>query len=171
MRTKLYIIILTAILLFFIVHSNLLNLKLNWLIKNKEAEIGIAIIKNKKEWIIGSNNSLPMLSVFKYFVALKVLDKSEKEKISLNTEIIINKKMIDINLYSPMLEDYTSFPFKISIANLLKYMISASDNNACDILIDYVGGIKEVQKYIHSFGFADIEISTTEKDMNKDIEK
>lgn len=79
--------------------------------------------------------------------------------------------MIDINLYSPMLEDYTSFPLKISIANLLKYMISASDNNACDILIDYVGGIKEVQKYIHSFGFADIEISTTEKDMNKDIEK
>lgn len=93
MRTKVYIIIiLTAILLLFIIHSNLLNLKLNWLIKNKEAEIGIAIIKNKKEWIIGSNNSLPMLSVFKYFVALKVLDKSKKEKISLNTEIIINKK-------------------------------------------------------------------------------
>lgn len=165
-----YSVLLITFLIFYIVHVNLLNIKLNLLIKNKEAEIGVAIIKNEKEWIIGSNNSLPMLSVFKYFVALKVLDKSEKENIPLNKEIIINENMIDKSMYSPMLKEYTNFPFKISISNLLKYMITTSDNNACDILIDYVGGTNEVQQYIRSLGFVDVEISTKEKEMNKDIE-
>lgn len=157
--------------MFYIIYTNWLNIKLNWLILNKNAEVGIAIIKNQKEWIIGSNNSLPMLSVFKYFVALKVLDKLEKEKISLNKEIIINRNMIDTDLYSPMLDKYTTFPFRINIANLLKYMISESDNNACDILIDYVNGTKEIQNYIHSVGFVNVEISETEFEMNKEIEK
>lgn len=171
MRIKKYIIVLVVIILVYIVYLNWLNIKLNWLIKNKDAEVGIAIVKNSKQWTIGNRNALPMMSVFKYFVALKVLDKTEKEQISLSKEIIINENLIDKNLYSPMLEEHTSFPFKISIANLLKYMISMSDNNACDILIDYVGGTRAIQKYIHSIGFVDIEISETELDMNKKIEK
>ncbi len=157
--------------MFYLIHLNWLNLKLNWLILNKDAEIGIAIIKNQKEWLIGSNNLLPMLSVFKYFVALKILDKLEKEKISLNKEITIHKNMINEKLYSPMLAKYRTFPFKISITNLLKYMISESDNNACDILINYAGGTKEIQKYINSIGFVNVEISETELDMNNEIEK
>ena len=46
-----------------------------------------------------------------------------------------------------------------------------SDNNACDILLDYSGGIAELEKYIHSIGFPDIELFVTEKEMNIDIEK
>ena len=171
MRIKKYIIFFVIVILFYIIHLNWLNLRLNWLILNKDAEIGIAIIKNQKEWLIGSNNSLPMLSVFKYFVALKVLDKLEKEKISLNKEVIIHKNMVNEKLYSPMLDKYKTFPFKISIANLLKYMISESDNNACDILINYAGGTKEIQKYINSIGFVNVEISETELAMNNEIEK
>lgn len=170
MKLKAYYFFI-IIILFYIIHLNWLNIKLNWLLVNKDAEIGIAIIKNQKEWIIGSNNSLPMLSVFKYFVALKVLDKSEKEKISLSKEIIVNKNMINENLYSPMLDKYTIFPFKISISELLKYMIAESDNNACDILIEYAGTTEEIQKYIHSAGFVNVEISETELEMNKEIEK
>lgn len=160
-----------VIILFYIIRLNWLNAELNYLIMSKDAEIGIAIIKNQKEWVIGSNNSLPMLSVFKYFVALKVLDKSEKEKISLNKEITVNENMINEKLYSPMLDKHKTFPFKISIENLLKYMISKSDNNACDVLINYAGGTKEIEKYIHSIGFVDIEISQTELSMNSEIEK
>ena len=170
-KVKAHILFLILIILSCIIYSNWLNIKLNCLIKYKDAEVGIAIIKNQKEWNIGSKNSFPMLSVFKYFVALKVLDKLEKEQISLNKEIIIDKNMIDKSLYSPMLKDYTTFPFNINIANLLKYMILQSDNNACDILINYAGGTDIIQKYIHSLGFVDVKISQTEIDMNKDIEK
>lgn len=171
MKNRMYIIFLIIIILFYIIHANWLNIKLNCFIKNEDAQVSIAIIKNQKEWIIGNKNLLPMMSVFKYFVALKVLDKLEKERMSLSKEIIINKNMIDENLYSPMLEKYNSFPFKIKIANLLKYMISTSDNNACDILINFSGGTEEIQKYVHSIGFVDIEISQTEIEMNKYIEK
>ena len=31
----------------------------------------------------------------------------------------------------------------------MQYSISQSDNNACDILIEYAGGIKHINDYIH----------------------
>lgn len=40
--------------------------------------------------------------------------------------------MIDKTMYSPMLNKYVKLPFDISLAELLKLMISKSDNNACE---------------------------------------
>ena len=68
-----------------------------------------------------------------------------------------------------MIKDYKNYPFDITLAQLLEYMISQSDNNACDILIDYSGGINELEKFIHELGFNDISIKVNEKDMNSDI--
>lgn len=50
-------------------------------------------------------------------------------------------------------------------------MISQSDNNACDILLDYLGGPKNVQKYLKDTGFSQIVVSVNEKEMNADINK
>ena len=77
--------------------------------------------------------------------------------------------MIDMQTYSPMIKDYQSFPCKITLAQLLEHMISQSDNNACDILIEYSGGIKEVEKFIHEIGFNKINIKVNEKNMNSNI--
>lgn len=44
-------------------------------------------------------------------------------------------------------------------------MISESDNNACDILIEFTGGVAKLEKFIHDTGFTNIEISVTEKDI------
>ena len=40
----------------------------------------------------------------------------------------------------------------MSIADLLKYTLQQSDNNACDILFNYQGGPDAVNKYLHSLG-------------------
>ena len=50
-------------------------------------------------------------------------------------------------------------------------MISESDNNACDILIDYAGGVGQIASYVHNIGFENIKITVNEKDMNENIEK
>ena len=43
-----------------------------------------------------------------------------------------------------------SFPTVLRYAwELMQYSISQSDNNACDILIEYAGGIKHINGYIH----------------------
>ncbi len=140
------------------------------LIFNKSPKVSIAIIKNDKTYTI-NDKKRPMLSVFKYLVALKVLDDIDKKNISLDKKLTITKNRVDEKLYSPMLKKYKNYPFEISYKELLGLMISQSDNNACDILIEETGGIKEIEDYINKLGFSEIELSVNEKEMNEDIEK
>ena len=138
LKIKVFIILLTLSILGFVFYSKTLNYKLNkFLIKNK-VNVGIAIIKDNHLTVV-NNKRYPLLSVFKYFVALKVLRYVDQQKFSLDTNVSINKNMLDFNTYSPMLKEYKNYPFNITISRLLEYMISQSDNNACDILIDYIG--------------------------------
>lgn len=165
----LFFIILFSILVINI-YINSLSFKLKKFLNTQNAQIEIAVIKKNKTWVFGSKKQ-PLLSVFKYCVALTVLNKVEKENISLDETITVNENMIDKGLYSPMLKKYTYYPFKISIRELLEYTISESDNNACDILINYIGGINNFNNFIHNIGFRDIEILCNEKEMNTDITK
>ncbi len=171
--SKVKIWLIFSIIIFFAginIYINSLSYKLNKFLKNKDAQIGIAVIKNNKIWIAGDKKQ-PLLSVFKYCVALKVLKKLEDEKISLDETITVRKDMIETELYSPMLKKYTTFPFRISIKELLEYSVSQSDNNACDILISYSGGTNELNNFIHNIGFNNIEIFFNEREMNLDIKK
>ena len=98
------------------------------------------------------------------------MDKIEREKLSLDDKIVATETMISRTTYTPMLKRYTKTPFKISVAELMKYMVSESDNNATDILLSYVGGISEVQKYLNILGFNDIGLFADEKMMEADIQ-
>ncbi len=168
---KIFLISLLLILLVSInLYINSLSFKLNHFLSNKNAQIEIAVLQGNKLWEFG-NKKQPLLSVFKYCVALKVLNKLENEKISLDETITIKKDMVNVNLYSPMLQKYTNFPFSISIRELLEYTISQSDNNACDILINYSGDTNALNSFIHNIGFNDIEILFNEQEMNTDITK
>ena len=165
-------IIFTLFLILSVFCLNSLNFKL-WTIyflNYRNVKIGISVIKDNKVWSVGKN-AQPMLSVFKYIVALKVLDKIDRENISPDQKIKITEAMVEKNLFSPMLDENKSFPFEITISRLLQYMISESDNNACDILIDYAGGVGQIASYVHNIGYEDIKITVNEKDMNKNIEK
>lgn len=168
LKIKVFIILLTLSILGFVFYSKTLNYKLNkFLIKNK-VNVGIAIIKDNHLTVV-NNKRYPLLSVFKYFVALKVLRYVDQQKFSLDTNVSINKNMLDFNTYSPMLKEYKNYPFNITISRLLEYMISQSDNNACDILIDYIGGIKEIENFVYELGYGAINIKVNEKDMNTNI--
>ena len=45
--------------------------------------------------------------------------------------------------------------------------MSESDNNACDILFRYIGGVEVVDKYIRTLGITDFKIEATEEDMHE----
>ena len=151
-------------------YFNSLTFKVQKAIKGKDCTVNAAVIYNNYIWSTWSDGEkVPLLSVFKYFVALSVLHKISQENLSLNDKILITPDMISETTWSPMLKKYTP-PFKISIENLMRYMISESDNNAADILIEYVGGIDAVKTLLHRFDFEAIEISANEKMMNEDIE-
>ena len=59
---------------------------------------------------------------------------------------------------------------ELPISELLAYTMQLSDNVACDILFDYIGGVNVVDEYIHSLGINDVSITTTEDEMHQDMD-
>lgn len=116
--------------------ENSLYLKLKLATFGSGSRVGIAVLSGDKVLTVGKG-AMPLMSVFKMFVALNVLEHQEKDKV-----LIVTEEMINRDTYSPMLKDYPVVPFKISVAELLKYMVSASDNNATDILLALGGDIR-----------------------------
>ncbi len=162
------LILLMAVFFAWFFYSNSLTYKIQKNAFAKKCTVNIAVIKDGRVWT-ANNKKVPLMSVFKYFVALKVLDKIEKENLSINDKILVTEDMIIKNTYSPMLKKYNKTPFSLTISDLTKYMVSQSDNNATDILLSYVGGISKVQEYLNNIGFSDIHISADEKMMEADI--
>ena len=151
-------------------YKNSLDYKISCLLKGKDVHAGVAVVEGDRYWAAGGIKQ-PLMSVFKFFIALKVLDKINTDKTDLQTKITVRRSMIEPTLYSPMLQKYRHFPASISLAELLEYMLAQSDNNAADILLEYAGGAAEVEKYIKTIGFKEISISVNEREMNADIEK
>ena len=82
-------------------------------------------------------------------MALAVLDKMDKQSISLDSIVSIKASQMPPNTYSPLRKKFPDQDFTITLRELMQYSISQSDNNACDILIEYAGGIKHINDYIH----------------------
>ena len=167
--TKLFNIILFSLLSFstFAQSTNELRQQLSQIISSKNATVGISIkgIEDKDTLSLNGNLKAPMMSVFKFHIALTVLDKVDQGKLSLTQEIFIKKKDLHEDTWSPMREDYPDGNVNLTLDKVLRYTISHSDNNGCDILIDVLGGTKEVQKFINKQGIKDFVIKVNEQQM------
>lgn len=167
--TKLFNIILFSLLSFstFGQSSNELRQQLNQIISSKNATVGISIkgIEDKDTLSINGNLKAPLMSVFKFHIALAVLNKVDEGKLSLTQEVFIKNKDLHENTWSPMREDFPDGNVNLTLDKLLRYTVSHSDNNGCDILIDLVGGTKVVQKFINQQGIKDFVIKVNENQM------
>ncbi|MCP2026292.1 beta-lactamase class A [Flavobacterium sp. HSC-32F16] len=147
--------------------TNELRQELNKIISGKNASVGVSIksIEDKDTLSINGNLKAPLMSVFKFHIALTVLNKVDEGKLSLTQDIFIKKKDLHENTWSPMREDFPNGNVNLTLDKLLRYTVSHSDNNGCDILIDLVGGTKEVQKFINKQGIKDFVIKVNEEQM------
>ena len=148
-----------------------LETQLKKAIEGKKAEIGIAVIIDGQDTITVNNDiHYPMMSVFKFHQALALADYMHHQKQPLETRLLIKKSDLKPDTYSPLRETYPQGGIEMSIADLLKYTLQQSDNNACDILFNYQGGPDAVNKYLHSLGIRECAVIHTENDMHKNLE-
>lgn len=146
-----------------------LRVRINHIILSKHADVGVAIlgIESKDTLSINGSKHYPMQSVFKFHIALTVLNEIEKGKLTLDQKIYIKESDLDPNTWSPLQQKYPKGNVELSLSEILGYTVSQSDNNGCDILLRLVGGATKVDNYIHSIGIKDIEIKATEQEMRK----
>lgn len=139
------------------------------LIKGKEAVVGMAVIYDDKCFTVRNRNDYPLMSLFKLHVSVAALNKMERENISLDSLTYIEPTQMDEDTYSPLRDKYPNQRIRISYRDIIGYTMSQSDNNTCDWLINFVGGIQQVDAYIKSLGIKGVKLNETERSMHEDI--
>ncbi len=144
-----------------------LRKELNQIIAKNNATVGIAIkeVESKDTLSINGNMKMPMMSVFKFHIALAVLNEVDKGKLSLNQKFFIKKEDLKDDTWSPIREEFPNGNMDLTLDQLLRYTVSQSDNNGCDILLELIGGTQTVQKFINKVGIKDFVIKMNEDQM------
>ena len=152
--------------------SSELKKEINQIIKGKNATVGVSVLdfENNKSISINGNKHLPMLSVFKFHIALTVLDQVDQGKLSLDQNILIKKSELLLNTWSPIREKYPDGNIEMPLSELIKYTVAQSDNNGCDILLRLIDGTETVQNFINSKGIKNFQIKADEEKMHQGYE-
>jgi beta-lactamase class A len=147
-----------------------LRQKLQNIATASDGKLGIGIIDlvGKDSLTIHGKAHFVMQSVYKFHLGLAVLNQVDRGKLRLDQKILVKKKDLLPNTWSPLREKYPNGEVELPLSEILEYTIASSDNNGCDILFRLVGGPKTVDKYIKSIGIKDVNIVATEEEMHAD---
>jgi len=163
-------ILLIAILLFprSIQAQDSLKNQIIEIAKQSKGIVGVSIlgIETRDTLNYNSNSRLVMHSVMKFPIAMAVLNLVDKGKYKLDQKMKLGKGDMHPNTWSPLRDKYPDGA-EVSLSELLGYMVSQSDNNACDFLLKKLGGTQTVLNYLYSLGIKGINIVASEGDMAK----
>lgn len=134
--------------------------------KEGKGTVGVSILNLDTRDTLSYNGHvhLPMQSVMKFSIAITVLHEIDQGHFKLDQLIHIDKSDY-YDTYSPLRDKHPGGNFDISIRELLSYMVSLSDNVACDVLLKALGGIDKVDTYIHNIGVQNIAFKASEFQM------
>ncbi|MNJ87691.1 Extended-spectrum beta-lactamase PER-1 precursor [compost metagenome] len=147
-----------------------LQQKMETIINGKNADVGVSVLflGDRRSVSVNGDKHYPMQSVYKFHLALAVLDQVDKRKLSLQQNIFVKKSDLLPNTWSPLRDKYPNGNVDLPLSEIIKFTIAQSDNNGCDILFRLVGGPNKVHKYIANLGIKDCAIAATEEEMHAD---
>ena len=136
--------------------------------EGKKATVAVSVLGIDFPFQYNNNNAekkLPMQSVFKFHIALAVLDLVDQGKLSLDQKVFIKKSELLPNIWSPIREKNPEGNFEMPISELIEYSVAISDNVGCDVLLRLIGGPKVVHDFLISKGAKDTQIVYNEEIM------
>lgn len=166
-KTALFFLLISA---FTFAQTSLLEQKINSILKNKKATVGVSVLGFESGFTYNKNadKKLPMQSVFKFHIAAAVLNAVDKGKLSLDQKIKLDQSNLLENTWSPLRDQYAGKNAAVPLSEVIEYTVAKSDNNGCDILLRLLGGTQTVQKFMDSKGVKGFQIKYNEEDMHKD---
>lgn len=145
--------------------QNVLQTKISQCAKNVNGNAGVytSVLETGETISYNGDKHFPMQSLYKFPIAMAVLDRVDKKQLSPDQKIRITRADYIAKIGHSPLRDKFPDGTDIAIKDLVKYSVSESDGSASDILLRLLGGTKYADKYIHQLGVKDIAIATTEK--------
>lgn len=140
--------------------------------QTSDATIGVSAmhIESGERLSIRNTERFPMGSVYKFPIALTVLVRADRGTLSLDRQVIIDPKDFSPG-WSPLRDHAYGRPIVLSVRELLRHMVSISDNTASDALLALVGGPSAVTTRLAELGTANIRVDRSEKQMAADLRK
>lgn len=130
--------------------------------------VGIMDLQSKEMILLHEDHQFPMQSVYKFPLGMAVMNQIDKGQLTLQQKVHVSKEDLNPKTWSPLQKKYPEGNMDMTIEELLRYTVSQSDNNACDILFMLVGGPAKVDDYVKGLGIKEISIVATEEEMSKD---
>lgn len=148
-----------------------LKTQLQKIIAGADARVGVAVIADGDTLTVNGSPDYPLMSVMKFHQAVAVARILEERGLPLTTTVHIYVQDLKAGTWSPLRDARPRGGFDMSVAELLRYTLQQSDNNACDILFDRFAAPEHVDSIIRSMGFRDFRIAATEDEMHRDLKK
>ncbi len=138
-------------------------------VKGKDANIGIGVIIEDKDTIqVNGDRYFPMLSVYKFPIAMALGKYIHDNNISVSDSIMLRPRDLMPDTYSPMRDKYIDYDtIRLPLQEIIAYSLQQSDNNASDILMNMMGGVSYVYSFLHEHGIENVNVVSTEAEMYK----
>lgn len=143
--------------------------KITSFLATRHATVGVYIegLEDGDTLSVNGNAHFPMQSVFKFHIALAVLNEVDNGRLALHQKVFIKKSDLMPGSWSPIQQKYPAGNISLPLDTILAYTVSQSDNVGCDRLLRLLGGPLVVNNYLHKIGIADMAIVASEGDMRK----
>lgn len=137
--------------------------------KDAKGTVGVSVlnIENNQAISFHGDLHLPMQSVMKFPIAITMLHQIDEGKFKLEQLIHVSEEDLSKFYNSQVRDEYPKSDGNFPISKLLSYMVSLSDNAACDILLKTIGGPKQVEDYIHLLGVKNLAVKASEFQMSQ----
>jgi len=114
-------------------------------------------IEQNTQYVYNKDVNFPLASTLKIPVAIQFLNKVDLNEISLSDMIEIKKS--DLHPGSGIIVKYfEDLGISLSLKNLMRLMLTESDNTAADLCIKYSGGTKAVNKRLNEIGIQGMSV-------------
>lgn len=156
----------------FLAQKAHLKKEISEITEDKNATVAVSVLGIDFHFEYNNENAekhLPMLSVFKFHIALAALDLVNQGKLDLDQKIKIEKADLHENTWSPLREKFPNGT-ELTLAELIDYSVAWSDNNTTDILLNVIGGTKTVQDFMDAKGVKNFQIKYNEQQMHQGAE-
>ncbi|MBC9934100.1 class A beta-lactamase [Chitinophaga qingshengii] len=134
--------------------------------KASKGTVGVSalILETGETAGLNAEARFPMQSVYKFPIAMAVLQQIDKGKFRLDQPVrVLPSDYIPKPGHSPLRDEHPGGNVDVSIAELLRYNVAESDGSACDVLLRIIGGTAVADKYVHSLGIKNMRIALTEQ--------
>lgn len=130
--------------------------------------VGVAVkhLESNDTVSVNGRSHFPMQSVYKFPLALAILNQIDKGKLSLEQKVHVSKDDY-FPTWSPVMKKYPDANVDLPLSEILYFTAAQSDNAGCDILFRMLGGPAVADRYIHGLGVKDIAIVNTERELHQ----